>query len=47
VIAEVGQWLKTGRSCFARLAEELGLINGQLHGNRSSLLDRLIPVPDG
>jgi hypothetical protein len=47
VIAEVGQWLKTGRSCFARLAEELGLSDGQLHGNRSSLLDRLIPLPDG
>jgi hypothetical protein len=47
VIEEVGHWLKTGRSCFARLAEELGLIDGQRHGNRSSLLDRLIPVPDG
>ena len=47
VITEVEHWLKTGRSCFARLAEELGLIDGQLHGNRSSLLDRLIPVPDG
>ena len=47
VIVEVGQWLKTGRSCFARLAEELGLSDGQLHGDRSSLLDRLIPLPDG
>jgi hypothetical protein len=47
VIAEVGQWLRTGRSCFARLAEELGLSDGQLHGDRSSLLDRLIPLPDG
>jgi hypothetical protein len=47
VIAEVGYWLKTGRSCFARLAEELGLIDGRRHGDRPSLLDRLIPVPDG
>jgi hypothetical protein len=47
VITEVEYWLETGRSCFARLAEELGLIDGQLHGNRSSLLDSLIPVPGG
>jgi hypothetical protein len=47
VIAEVGQWLETGRSCFARLAETLGLIDCQPYASCPSLLDRLIPVPDG
>jgi len=47
VIGEIGHWLKAGRSCFARLAEKLGLIDGQPHADRPSLLDDLLPVPDG
>ena len=48
VIAEVHRWLETGRSCFARLAEKLGLTNhGLPDDGRLSLLDRVIPVPDG
>jgi hypothetical protein len=47
VIKEVAQWLKAGRSCFTRLAKKLGLIEGQSHANRPSVLDRLLPVPDG
>ena len=47
VIKEVGHWLETGQSCFARLAKKLGLLDGQPHGDRPSLLDRLLPVPDG
>ena len=47
VIEEVGRWLETGRSCFARLAKKLGLSDSQAHADCRSLLDRLIPVPDG
>jgi transposase len=47
VIAEVGHWLETGQSCFARLAAKLGLTGGQPHADHASLLDRLIPVPGG
>ena len=47
VIGEIRHWLEAGRSCFARLAEKLGLIDGQPHADRPSLLDRLLPVPDG
>lgn len=47
VIKEVGQWLKAGRSCFARLAKKLGLIDGQPHANCPSVLNRLLPVPGG
>jgi len=47
VIKEVGLWLKAGRSCFARLAKKLGLIEGQPHANCPSVLDRLLPVPGG
>jgi hypothetical protein len=47
VIAEVGHWLETGWSCFARLAKKLGLIDGQPRAGRSPLLDSLLPVPDG
>jgi hypothetical protein len=47
IIQEVGQWLKAGRSCFARLAKKLGLIDGQSPAARPSLLDRLFPVPSG
>ncbi len=46
VIEEVGQWLETGRSCFARLAKKLGLLDGQ-RASRSFLLESLLPVPDG
>jgi hypothetical protein len=49
VIQEIQRWLETGRSCFARWAKKLGLTSG--HGlpddGRLSLLDRVIPVPDG
>jgi hypothetical protein len=48
VIAEIRRWSETGRSCFARLAEKLGLIGpGFPADGRPSLLDRLLPVPDG
>jgi transposase len=47
VIEEVGQWLAVGRSCFARMAEKLGLTDGQSNADRPSLLDSLLPVPDG
>ena len=47
VIEEIGHWLETGRSCFARLAAKLGLTGGQPYANRASLLDRLLPVPSG
>jgi hypothetical protein len=47
VIEEIRHWSKAGRSCFARLAEKLGLTEGRLHAHRPSLLDRLLPVPDG
>jgi hypothetical protein len=47
VIEEVKHWLKTGRSCFARLAKKLGLLDSQPRASRSALLDRLLPVPDG
>src|SRR5271157_4326645 len=48
VIEEIRRWSKTGRSCFARWVEKLGL-NGRevLNNGRVSLLDRLISVPDG
>jgi hypothetical protein len=47
VIEEVGHWLQAGRSCFARLAAKLGLSDGQPQANGPSLLDRVLPVPDG
>ena len=47
VIKEVAQWLKAGRSCFARLAKKLGLIERRSNANRPSVLDRLLPVPGG
>jgi hypothetical protein len=48
VIEEVRRWSETGRSCFARLAEKLGLIGpGFPADGRPSLLDRVIPVPSG
>jgi transposase len=48
VILEVQQWSEVGRSCFARLAEKLGLtIARSPFDGRSSLLDRLLPAPSG
>ena len=48
VIEEVRRWSETGRSCFARWAKKLGLTDhGLPDDGRLSLLDRVIPVPDG
>jgi len=48
VIEEIRRWSETGRSCFARWAEKLGLIGSGLPDDgRLSLLDRVIPVSDG
>jgi len=48
VIAEVRCWLEAGRSCFARWVEKLGLTDhGLPDDGRLSVLDRVIPVPDG
>ncbi len=48
VIEEIRRWSETGRSCFARWVEKLGLTNhGLSDDGRLSLLDRVIPVPDG
>jgi len=48
VIGEIRRWAETGRSCFARWAEKLGLTgHGLPDDGRPSLLDRVIPVPDG
>jgi transposase len=48
VIEEIQRWSETGRSCFARLAKKLGLIGPSFPADgRSSLLDSVIPVPDG
>jgi transposase len=48
VIEEIRRWSETGRSCFARWAEKLGLTgHGLSDDRRPSLLERVIPVPDG
>jgi transposase len=48
IIEEIRCWCETGRSCFARWAKKLGLIgHGFPDDGRLSLLDRVIPVPDG
>ena len=48
VVAEVRRWDEAGRSCFALLAEKLGLtVAGSATGGHPSLLDRILPVPDG
>jgi transposase len=48
VIAEVRRWPEAGRSCFARLAERLGLTAADASADgRPSLLDRLLPAPGG
>jgi hypothetical protein len=48
VIEEVQGWFEAGRSCFARLAEKLGLKAADpATQRRSLLLDRLLAAPDG
>jgi hypothetical protein len=48
VIEEIRRWSETGRSCFARWVEKLGLTaHGLPDDGRLSLLDRVIPAPDG
>jgi hypothetical protein len=48
VIEEVGHWLDAGRSCFSRLAENLGLPPAVSRDDSgASLLDRVLPVPSG
>ena len=48
VIEEIRRWCETGRSCFTRLAEKLGLTGSHFSiDGRPSLLDRVIPVPSG
>src|SRR5271166_5716704 len=48
VIEEIRRWSKTGCSCFARWVKKLGLTgHGLPDDDRLSLLDRVIPVPDG
>jgi len=48
VIEEVGHWFEGGRSCFSRLAEELGLPAAVSRGDGvPSLLDRVLPVSSG
>jgi len=48
VIEEIRRWCETGRSCFARCVEKLGLLgHGLPDDGRLSVLDRVIPVPDG
>jgi hypothetical protein len=48
VIGEIRRWSESGRSCFARWVEKLGLTGHRLSDDRRpSLLDRVIPVPDG
>lgn len=42
VIDEIARWCRTGRSCFAELADKLGLPMPT-----SSILDRIHPRPDG
>jgi len=48
VIEEIRRWSEAGRTCFARWAEKLGLTGrGLPDDRRPSLLERVIPVPDG
>jgi hypothetical protein len=47
VIEEIERWLEAGRSCFTRMAAKLGLTDGQARTDCPSLLDSLLPVPDG
>lgn len=48
IIEEMRRCSETGRSCFARCAQKLGLTAGMRPADgRISLLDRVIPVPNG
>ncbi len=48
IIQEIRRWSETGRSCFARCAEKLGLLDhGRPADGHLPLLDRVIPEPDG
>jgi len=48
VIGEIQHWCETGRSCFARLAQQLGLNDTNSWADAGpTLLDRMIPVPSG
>jgi hypothetical protein len=48
VIEDIRRWCETGRNCFARWVEELGLTeHGLPAGGRLSLLNRLISVTEG
>jgi hypothetical protein len=48
VIEETRRWAESGRSCFARWAEKPWLTGHALSDDRRpSLLNRVIPVPDG
>lgn len=48
VIQEVQHWIEVGRSCFARLAEKLGLKTAASQTvDGSSLLNQLLPAPGG
>lgn len=44
VIAEITRWFESGRSCFAELADKLGL---STTSTTPSVLDRLLPGPSG
>ena len=42
VMEEVGRWVETGRSCFVKLVLKL-----KLTGSNKSILDQVLPEPDG
>jgi transposase len=46
VIAEITRWFETGRSCYAELADNLGLPTTST-ATTPSVLDRLLPGPSG
>ncbi|MGA2035781.1 MAG: hypothetical protein ABSG68_26330 [Thermoguttaceae bacterium] len=47
VIEEIRRWSETGRRCFARWVDKLGLTGHGLPGDSRLSLRRVIPVPDG
>ena len=44
VIDEINRWFQTGRSCFAELADKLGLSTA---ADQPPVLDRVLPRPSG
>jgi hypothetical protein len=42
VIAEIERWRQAGESCFSKLLRKL-----KLQAPTPSILDELIPIPDG